>query len=207
LGGVKDGGRLSLVGRWRKLPSVEWMLGLSSWIIQDGNYGDVRRDEPLEAAVEFRFADAPTLVEVARPFARHVGESTYEVTARVVLVEPDVWAIDIGICVFNEHKPPIDLTVGDVVSGRAYLGIDPFFYFERLGKRASMLPLIYTWNVVGIVRQTAPLVQAGPRLLVRDASKLGWEAIEQTNAWSDGSGRAPGCGSRRRCGRERSRRR
>jgi hypothetical protein len=108
----------------------------------------------------------------------------------VVLVEPDVWVIDIGICVFNEHKPPKGLTVGDRISGRAYLGIDPFFYFERIGKRDSMPPLIYTWHVGGIVRQTAPFVPAGPRLQVRDSSKLGWQAIEATEAWSDDGGHA-----------------
>lgn len=98
--------------------------------------------------------------------------------------------IDIGICAFNEEKPPAGLAVGDMIRGRAYLGIDPFFYFERLHKRVSMPPLIYTWKVTGIGRQTAPFVPAGPRLLVRDASKLGWEAIEQTDAWSDDGGHA-----------------
>jgi hypothetical protein len=166
------------------------MLGLSAWIIQDGNYGDVRRGDRLEAAVEFGFEDAPTLVEAGEPCARHVDGSMYDVVARVVLVEADVWAIDVGIDVFNEHKPPAGVAVGDLIAGRAYLGVDPFFYFERLGKRTSMPPLIYSWNVTGIVRQTAPFVQAGPRLLVRDASKLGWEAIEQTSAWSDDGGSA-----------------
>ena len=41
-----------------------------------------------------------------------------------------------------------------------------------------MPALIYAWDVIGIVRQTAPFVPAGPRLLVRDEAKLGWEQIE-----------------------------
>jgi hypothetical protein len=102
------------------------MLRMSSWIIQDGNYGDVQRDDRLEAAVEFGFEEAPALVEGTGPSARHIDGSTYDVIARAVLVEADVWVIDFGICVFNEHKPPIGLTVGDVISGRAFLGIDPF---------------------------------------------------------------------------------
>jgi hypothetical protein len=77
-----------------------------------------------------------------------------------------------------------------VIRGRAYLGIDPFFYFERLYKRDSMPALIYRWKVAGIDRQTAPFIPAGPRLQVRDASKLGWEAIEETDAWSDDGGHA-----------------
>jgi hypothetical protein len=169
---------------------MEWELGLSAWIIQDGNYGDFARGDRVEAAVEFWFDDRLELAEPSAPSAHHVDGSTYEVVGRVVLVEADVWVIDIGICVFSEHKPPPGLAVGDVVAGRAYVGVDPFFYFERLSKRSSMPPLIYTWQVLAIARQTAPFVSDGPRLLVRDSSKLGWEAVEQTEAWSDDGGRA-----------------
>jgi len=53
-----------------------------------------------------------------------------------------------------------------------------------------MPALIYAWDVIGIARQVAPFVPAGPRLLVRDEAKLGWEEIEETMAWSDDEGRA-----------------
>jgi hypothetical protein len=91
---------------------MEWRLGLSSWIIQDGNYSDVRRDDRLEAAVEFGFEDPPTLVEASGMSVRHHDGSTYEIIGQVILVERDVWVIDIGICVFNEHKPPPALAFG-----------------------------------------------------------------------------------------------
>jgi hypothetical protein len=169
---------------------MEWVLGLSSWIIQDGNYGDVATGDRLDAAVEFGFEDALTLTEVASPCARREADSVYDVTGHVVLVEPDVWVVDVGISVFNEHAPPQGLSVDDHITGKMWIGVDPFFYFERLGKRPSMPPLIYAWKVVEILRQTAPHVPAGPRLLVRDASRLGWETIERTNACSDDDGRA-----------------
>jgi hypothetical protein len=172
------------------VPHVEWKLGLSSWIIQDGNYGDFGRGDRFVAAVEFGFEDAATLVEASAPAARHCSGSTYDVIGRVALVEADVWVIDIGICVFNEHKPPEGLVVGDVIAGRAYIGLDPFFYFERLGKRASMPPLIYTWSISQIERQTAPFISAGPRLRVRDSSRLGWTTVERTDAWTDDGGNA-----------------
>jgi hypothetical protein len=172
------------------LSEMDWRLGLSSWIIQDGNYGDFAPGDRVEAAVEFGFDERLELAESSAPSARHVDGSTYEVIGRVVLIEADVWVIDVGLCVFNEHKPPQGLAVGDVVAGDAYLGVDPFFYFERLGKRPSMPPLIYTWQVLEIARQTAPFISAGPRLLVRDSSRLGWEGIERTDAWSDDGGSA-----------------
>jgi hypothetical protein len=168
----------------------EWTLGLSSWIIQDGNYGDVRRGDRLEAAIEFGFEEAPTLTEANEPSARYHRDSLYEVVGRVTVVEADVWVVDMGISIFNEHPPPRGLAVGDWVAGKAWVGVDPFFYFERLGKRPSMPPLIYTWRVAEIRRQTAPFVPVGPRMLARDPSKLGWETIEHTNAWVDDGGSA-----------------
>jgi hypothetical protein len=101
------------------------MLGLSSWIIQDGNYGDVARGDGLEAAVEFGFEDAPALVDATDISARHVDGSTYDVVGRIVLTEADVWVMDIGICVFNERAPPRGLAVGDTVAGRAFIGNRP----------------------------------------------------------------------------------
>ena len=169
---------------------VEWNLGLSSWIIQDGNYDDVRRGDRLEAAVEFGFEESVSLTEVNEPSARCHRDNVYDVVGRVATVEADVWVVDIGISIFNEHAPPGGLAVGDCIAGKVWVGVDPFFYFERLAKRASMPPLIYTWRVVEIYRQTAPFVPAGPRLLVRDASKLGWESIEHTDAAGDDGGRA-----------------
>ncbi len=169
------------------LAGVEWRLGLSAWIIQDGNYDDIETGARLDAAVEFGLGQ-PVLEERSEPVAQHGSDSTYDVVGRVDHVEPDVWVVDIGISAFNEHPPPRGLAVGDWISGKAWLGIDPFFYFERLGKRPSMPPLIYAWRVLEIQRQTAPFVPAGHRILARDPSKLGWETIHRTNAWTDDGG-------------------
>ena len=57
-------------------------------------------------------------------------------------------------------RPP----VGDVIGGGASLGIDPFFYFERLYERDSTPALIWTGRVAGIDGQSAPFIPAGPRL-------------------------------------------
>jgi hypothetical protein len=58
------------------------------------------------------------------------------------------------------------------------------------------LPLVYSWRINSILRQTAPFIEAGAdsgrlggrKLLVRDASKLGYEEIQRTDAWSDDHG-------------------
>lgn len=36
---------------------------------------------------------------------------------RVLLVEADVWVLDVGIAMFNEHKPPLRLAVPDRTEG------------------------------------------------------------------------------------------
>ena len=39
---------------------------------------------------------------------------------------------------------------GVAVSGELYLGVDPYFYFERLFRTPGMPPLIYEWQIEGI---------------------------------------------------------
>ncbi len=171
-------------------PDLGWSIGLSSWIIQDGNYGDFATGDRVEAAIEFYLEKAAELAEPAAPSAEHADGGEYEVVGRVVLVEADVWVVDIGISIFEERRPPQGAVAGDTIVGRASLGIDPFFYFERLSERPSMPPLIYTWQINRILRQTAPFIELRPRHFARDPAKLGWEPVSQTNAWADDGGRA-----------------
>jgi hypothetical protein len=56
------------------------------------------------------------------------------------------------------------------------LGVDPFFYFERLHAFAGMSPPVHTWRIDEISRQTAPFVEAG-NMLIRDPTKAGVAAL------------------------------
>ncbi len=80
-----------------------WNIGLSAWIIQDGNYPDFAVGEIVEFAVEF-YRRPGTTVEVcqAEVFARHVTETAYGVAAQKVLATDDVTVLDIGILVYHE---------------------------------------------------------------------------------------------------------
>jgi hypothetical protein len=103
------------------------------------------------------------------------------------------WALDCGIGFYQDQPPPPPpppgVAVGDMVRGIVNLGVDPFFYFERLHAFAGMPPLIYTWRIDGISRQAAPFVQAG-NALVRDPPKQGWLPLNRTDAWHHDDGRA-----------------
>lgn len=168
---------------------MQWALGLDSWIIQDGNDGDFQRGQEAEFAIEFNLRDF-AVVETTEPEARLLTDSTYRVAGAVVAMLEGSWVLDVGIGVFQGQVGPPGLTVGSSVSGEAFLGVDPFFYFEQLHAAQGMPPLIYTWRVERIRRQTAPFKEVAARSFVRDPDRLGYIEIEATDAWGDNGGQA-----------------
>jgi hypothetical protein len=167
------------------------IVGLSSWIIQDGNYADFARD--MDAAFAIEFWTAAPLVEFeaspsARPSCIHLGNADHNVQGQVVHVADSWWVIDVGILAFSEEKPPAYLRPGVWLRGEIVFGIDPFFYFERLGHQPGAPALVYEWKVEKICEQTAPLIEIEPRVMARDPAKLGWREVDETNAWENISG-------------------
>jgi hypothetical protein len=168
-----------------------WSLGLNAWIIQDGNYPDFSCGQVVEFAAEFHFDEPPALVEPRSTITcSHVGESIYDVEARVVGVFKQAWVIDIGIQVFQYAAAPRGLRVGEAIAGRAFLGIDPFEYFERLHAQPGMPPLVYTWQIASIRMETAPWLEVNPGELARDPAKRGQTLVESTDAWNHDDGAA-----------------
>ena len=163
-------------------------MGLDAWIIQDGNYPDFHRAQQAEFAVEFNFLDRPVLQKPSKPTAALASGPGYDVVANVVAILDDCWVIDCGLRAYQAGRPRQGISLGDCISGRVYLGVDPFFYFEELHWLAGMPPLIYTWRIDGLLRQTAPFIEVAPRTWKRDPTKLDFEAIEATDAWHDDGG-------------------
>src|SRR6185369_1052413 len=168
-------------------------LGLSSWIIQDGNYEDFAQGDLAAFAVEFYapknlLESLPSLDK--RPSMRHLEDSTYEVLGQVIHISEDWWAIDIGIPIFQEQAPPNGMVLGRWVRGSVWLGVDPFFYFERLSHDPGAPAMIFDWKIEVIEIQTAPFVEIEPRHMVRDKALLGWKSVERSDAWNDDNGHA-----------------
>jgi hypothetical protein len=69
--------------------------------------------------------------------------------------------------------------------GKISIGIDPFFYFERLAHQPGAPALVYDWKIERIEVQTAPLIEVKPRVMQRDPTKPGWKEIRETSAWED----------------------
>jgi len=166
-----------------------WTLGLASWIIQDGNYPDLRSGQQAEFAIEFHFDDA-VLTQATTPSAEFVKDSDYRIVGRVVFASSDAWVVDCGILVYAEEPPPEGVEESVWITGSAFLGVDPFFYFERLHRLPQMPALVYSWTIERIRRQTAPFVEVTPRRFERDRSKWGYIDVESTDAWEDDGGHA-----------------
>ncbi|HTR38136.1 MAG TPA: hypothetical protein VMH80_19640 [Bryobacteraceae bacterium] len=174
-------------------PPTRWNIGLSFWIIQDGNYPDFEIGQTVEFAVEFWCPEgvAP-LVSKGLTSATNVGGHVYNTVAEVVVRNTKITVLDIGILVYSQFAPlPASLPDGSRLEVQLALGVDPFSCGETLNKDGDVLPLVYSWKILSILRQTAPFVervQAGSKVRTRDPQKLGYEEILKTDAWRDDDG-------------------
>ena len=164
------------------------VIGLHSWVIQDGNYGDFAGDAEAAFALEF-YAWPPLEVfepaSASSPSLTRVEDASYEVVGRVAYVAEDWWVIDAGVLAFREEVPPPNVRQGSWLRGKVRIDIDPFFYFERLGHQPNAPALVYDWKIEKIDIQTAPFIEVEPRKFERDPAKLGWKEIDKTDAWED----------------------
>jgi hypothetical protein len=180
---------MALTGDQETSAANSWTIGLASWIIQDGNYPDIRKGQQAEFAVEFHIDDAE-VTEATMPSGKLVKDSDYRIVGRVTFASPEAWVVDCGILAYTEEALPAGVSEGAWITGSAFLGVDPFPYFERLHRLPQMPALVYSWKVERIRRQTAPFVEVAPRHFQRDASKWGYADVEATDAWEDDGGHA-----------------
>lgn len=170
----------------------ELTVGLNAWIIQDGNYEDFKRGDTYKLALEFGGSALTRSDEHAMRF-RQNGTSRYDVVAQVIFSTPEVWVIDFGVKVFSESRPPRFAKVGQWVKGEIWLGVDPFFYKERLHRMPRMPNLFLEWVVARIQLETTPRIEeisGTRRLLVRDSEHEKWIDRAETDAWADDGGLA-----------------
>jgi hypothetical protein len=166
-----------------------WLVGLDSWVVQDGNYPDFVTGQRTEFALEF--ADRGGLrpldgADEAR--VRWIGGSHYEVTAQIVHDKPNAQVLDFGILAYHfigiedpTHQP----RVGAWVTGEINLSVDPFFYFDQLADEQGFPALIYTWTVQEILQKVGDEPpHFGADHLHADTSQ-GFVRIEKTDVWRD----------------------
>lgn len=164
------------------------IIGMDSWIIQDGNYSDFRVGEIREFALEF-YPISLGNIESKNTITPKKGD-LYEINGKVDYVDNDSWVIDFGLKAFQESSPPEGIKIGDKVSGVFYLGVDPFFYFERLKDKAGFPDITYKWQIEKIEMETTPFIETAARTFERDKTKESYIEITETNAWEDFEGSA-----------------
>ena len=174
-----------------RIPDI-WSIHLSPWVIQDGNYSDFAKGQTAEFAVEFWIPDGSEVTECGgTPGATAFGHE-YDAIGRCILQNAEVTLLDIGICVYRQESPctwSAPFKSGRAFRARISLGVEPFSWFAVELANGVVQPMVYTWRIESILRQTAPLILIG-RSLVRDAERLGYEEIDRTNAWDDDGGHA-----------------
>lgn len=186
--GARDSAARTLAGC--NVVMVVLNIGLSAWIIQDGNYGDFAVGDEARFALEFGIV---SLVQPrhAAPQLRLVHGAEYEFDGRVVQSVPEFTVLDVGILAYRDGAPNPQLATSGPVSGRLYLGIDPFFWFEGHASRADAPSIIHRWIVRGIQLETTPWTHDPTgRYRVRQHDAVSFKSVLKTDAWTDDDGNA-----------------
>jgi hypothetical protein len=169
----------------------ELAIGLDSWIIQDGNYDDFEVGQQYDFALEF-FAEAWAEPGPRAKALTAVAAATYSFAGEVVVKEPKLTILDVGVLCYSENKAPSPLLrPGDWVGGRMYLGVDPFFWFETHAKRSDLPRLRYRWRVERIQLETTPWVdkmEGNTPVRTRQAGPQSFVDVAKTDAWRDDNG-------------------
>jgi len=169
-------------------------IGLAAWIIQDGNYGEFEQDQTYRFALEFHPQDLRPAVESAAPVLRSIVGAIYDARGTILRVTDSSWVIDFGVPAFQDSIPPEWASVGGGVRGTVYIGIDPFFYFERLKDDPGMPDLFRRWTVDKILLETTPWMTTTDaedrRVMTRADGPPTFAEVKATDAWHDDDGHA-----------------
>jgi hypothetical protein len=158
----------------RRQPST-WNIGLSAWIVQDGNCPDFGVNETANFAVEF-YHQPGTALEASNSdvLAKHLRDATYQVIGKKIEETSKIAILDIGILVYSQFESRFAVVEsGAGFQTELHLGVDPYDFSGHVPA------LVYSWRITSILRMTA-----------RDPSRLGHEEIRRTDAWHDDEGRA-----------------
>ena len=80
-------------------------VGLSSWIIQDGNYRDFSVNQEARFALEFHSESiSPSGCRAAG--AIHRNASRYQVCGKVIYSTEETWVLDAGFLAYQDSPPP-----------------------------------------------------------------------------------------------------
>jgi hypothetical protein len=168
-------------------------IGVSSWIIQDGNYPDFRIGDIVKLALE---CHPRRIIESSANSKQctRLSASNYRVTAQTIFTQKNVFVLHFGLLAYDQAPPPKWMKSGQYVDADLYVGIDPFFYFEELYAIKGMPELRYGFGIRDIELETTPWIStvdsSGRTIMTRDESNQSFRPVAETDAWLDDNGNA-----------------
>lgn len=189
--GIAAGDNDSMTRDLDELEPGEWLLSMSSWVIQDGNYADFAIGEFRRFALEFFDKDLHVADSGTRS-AEATGQGQYEISAEVMFAAQNLVLLDFGLLAYSDRRGP-RATIGTWRTGSVLLEVDCYSYFEIHSKEEGIPPAVYAWTITGIWRQAAPhILDPNSRMkqYVRDPARLGYLPLDRTDAWHDDDGHA-----------------
>ncbi len=175
---------------------MELIIGLDSWIIQDGNYRDFSKGDIREFALEFyskKLEVVKTPLKISSKI-EHIKEDLYRVEATVAYLSDSVlvicWEDKCEYMAFTEGDFSDIFKVGDRVVGEIHLGVDPFFYFESYRYIKGFPKIDYKWEIQSIELETTPWLKKSSREYIRDHRRKSFKSIFKTDANRDFDGDA-----------------
>lgn len=165
---------------------ASWVIGLDPWIVQDGNYGEFAVGETHAFALEFETREV-AIVDPRPRSVTQLGGTRYRVDAPVVLVDGNLWMIDVGVLAYSDAGPLEGASTGALLSGEIVLGVDPFPFFEHHATLQNVPAAIYTWRITAIRELIAP---EPPQNVYLSPEELDWTSREVlvTDAWNNPAG-------------------
>jgi len=168
-------------------------VGVSSWIIQDGNYGDFTVGDIAKFALEF-YPHSMEPAQSQEQIIDRIKASRYRVRGRVIYASQSAWVIDFGPMAYQNQAAPPRFETDSWVEGEVYLGIDPFFYFEELYALPGMPTLQHEWHIRRLFLEKTPWLTTtddrGRITLTRDEQQESYIEVPKTYAWEDDNGNA-----------------
>lgn len=165
-------------------------IGVLSGLIQDGNYyNNFESKKVYEFAVNFSVRNIKKSNN-EYIFMKHLGNTNYLATGKIVFVKENFWVVDFGILMSSFVMLPEyihEISIGNYITGEIHLDID-FSYSFYSSKFEGLPALIYNWEVDKIVSVIAPDYDD----ITFERNKDKWKYIEipATNAWKDNGGDA-----------------
>ncbi|MFN0058058.1 MAG: hypothetical protein ACKVX7_06340 [Planctomycetota bacterium] len=168
-------------------------VGLDARIVQDGNYEDFEVGKEYRLALEFYPIEVAIACNTSTgPVLSHLGNACYEARGTVTFCNDLAWVVDFGVPAFQKTKPPEKVKLGDPVSGRFYISVDPLLYVDDLKNEKGMPDLYRHWIIRRILLETTPRQDStdahGRKITSRDVTRESFAEIPVTDAWHHDGG-------------------